>query len=378
MERKLASIRKVKEILPIEGADAIEVAVVDGWKVVTKKGEYKPGDFCVYCEIDSFLPIREEFEFLRKSSFKRMGDQEGFRLKTIRLRGQVSQGLLLPLTVLEGEDEMKLGYSQQPHGMQYQVGPYDDALVIEEGVDVSSYLGIVKYEPPIPAELAGKVKGLFPSFIRKTDEERVQNLARNYEEWKLTSAHQFYVAEKLDGSSATYYFKDGVFGVCSRNLELSEPEPFVPGMVMCADGIERPKQENTFWKVAREMDLATKLGAVGYNVCLQGELIGEGIQGNPYKIKGHTVKFFNAFNIDTQEYLGLRDLVALTTLLGLDTVPILEVPFMLPETVDDMLTYAEGKSALNQNTEREGVVVRSMDRTISFKAISNKFLLSEK
>lgn len=378
MERKLASIRRVKEILPIEGADAIEVAVVDGWKVVTKKGEYKPGDFCVYCEIDSFLPIREEFEFLRKSSFKRMGDQEGFRLKTIRLRGQVSQGLLLPLTVLEGEDEMKLGYSQQPHGMQYQVGPYDDALVIEEGVDVSSYLGIVKYEPPIPAELAGKVKGLFPSFIRKTDEERVQNLARNYEEWKLTSAHQFYVAEKLDGSSATYYFKDGVFGVCSRNLELAEPEPFVPGTVMCADGIERPKQENTFWKVAHEMDLATKLGAVGYNVCLQGELIGEGIQGNPYKIKGHTVKFFNAFNIDTQEYLGLRDLVALTTLLGLDTVPILEVPFMLPETVDDMLTYAEGKSALNQNTEREGVVVRSMDRTISFKAISNKFLLSEK
>ena len=378
MERKLASIRKVKEILPIEGADAIEVAVVDGWKVVTKKGEYNPGDFCVYCEIDSFLPIREEFEFLRKSSFKRMGDQEGFRLKTIRLRGQVSQGLLLPLTVLEGPDEMKLGYSEQPHGMQYQVGPYDDALVIEEGVDVSSYLGIVKYEPPIPAELAGKVKGLFPSFIRKTDEERVQNLTSDYEKWKLTSAHQFYVAEKLDGSSATFYFKDGVFGVCSRNLELAEPEPFVPGMVMCADGIERPKQENTFWKVAREMDLATKLGAVGYSICLQGELIGEGIQGNPYKIKGHTVKFFNAFNIDTQEYLGLRDLVALTTLLGLDTVPILEAPFMLPETVDEMLAYAEGKSALNQNTEREGVVVRSMDRTISFKAISNKFLLSEK
>ena len=378
MERKLASIRRIKEILPIEGADAIEVAVVDGWKVVTKKGEYKPGDLCIYCEIDSFLPIREEFEFLRKSSFKKMADQEGFRLKTIRLRGQVSQGLLLPLSVLEGPDEMKIGVSRQPHGDQLQVGPYDDALVIEEGADVSNHLGIVKYEPPIPAELAGKVKGLFPSFLRKTDEERVQNLAKEYAEWCLSSKHQFYVAEKLDGSSATFYFKDGVFGVCSRNLELAEPEPFVPGMVMCDDGIERPKQENTFWKVAREMDLKTKLAAVGYNVCLQGELIGEGIQGNPYKIKGQVVRFFNAFNIDTQEYLNLRDFVSLVILLGLDHVPILEAPFQLPDTVEGMLKYAEGRSALNPNIEREGVVIRSLDRTISFKAISNIFLLNEK
>jgi RNA ligase (TIGR02306 family) len=360
MERKLASIRRVKEILPIEGADAIEVAVVDGWKVVTKKGEYKPGDFCVYCEIDSFLPIREEFEFLRKSSFKKMGDREGFRLKTIRLRGQVSQGLLLPLTILEGPDEMKIGISQQPWGNQLQLGPYDDALVIEDGVDVTTILNIAKYEPPIPAELAGKVKGLFPSFIRKTDEERVQNLAIEYQGWIFQSAHQFYVTEKLDGSSATFYIKDGVFGVCSRNLELLETE------------------ENTFWKVARQLDLEKKMAAVGYNICLQGELIGEGIQGNPYRIKGQTVKFFNAFNIDAQEYLNLRDFVSITTLLGLDTVPIVEAPFALPSTVDEMIAYADSYSFLNPTTQREGVVVRSLDRSISFKAISNSFLLSEK
>jgi RNA ligase (TIGR02306 family) len=360
MERKLATIRKVKEIHPIEGADAIEIAVVDGWKVVTKKDEYSPGDLCIYCEIDSFLPIREEFEFLRKSSFKKMGDREGFRLKTIRLRGQVSQGLLLPLTILEGEEEMVIGTSHQPWGEQTQLGPYDDALVIEEGTDVTNILGIVKYEPPVPAELAGKVKGLFPSFIRKTDEERVQNLASEYSMWKLRSDRQFYVAEKLDGSSATFYFKDGIFGVCSRNLELLETE------------------ENTFWKVARQLDLEKKLSAVGYNVCLQGELIGEGVQGNPYKLKGQTVRFFNAFNIDTQEYLNLRDFVSLIVLLALDYVPILEAPFGLPDTVDGMLAYAEGRSALNPNIEREGVVVRSFDRGISFKAISNKFLLSEK
>lgn len=101
MERKLASIRRIENVIPIEGADTIEVSVVGGWKVVTKKGEYKPGDLAIYCEVDSFLPIKEEFEFLRKSSYKKMGEQEGFRLKTSKLRGQISNGLLLPLSILE-------------------------------------------------------------------------------------------------------------------------------------------------------------------------------------------------------------------------------------------------------------------------------------
>lgn len=357
MERKLASIRKVTDIQPIEGADQIEIAVVGGWKVVTKKGEYKPSDLCIYCEIDSFLPIREEFEFLRKSSYKKMGDQEGFRLRTIKLRGQVSQGLLLPLSILEGDEEMKIGTSFQPWGPQLQLGPYDDALVIEEGVDVTELLGIVKYEPPIPAELSGKVKGNFPSFLRKTDEERIQNLTKDYESWKDKT---FYVTEKLDGSSATFYIKDDVFGVCSRNLELLETE------------------DNTFWKVARELDLENKLKDFGLNISLQGELIGEGIQGNPYKIKGQTVRFFNLFDIDTQEYHNLSMFEAITKQLGLETVPIITRSFQLPETVDELLGYADSKSELNPNFDREGVVIRSLDRKISFKVISNKFLLNEK
>lgn len=375
MERKLATIQKIREIRPIEGADAIELAIINNWQVVVAKNVgHKVGDWVVYCEIDSFLPVREEFEFLRKSSFKKMGDQEGFRLKTIRLRGQISQGLVLPISVLEGPDEMKIGISKQPWGDQLQLGPYDNALVIEEGVDVSEMLGIVKYEPPIPAQLAGKVKGYFPSFIRKTDEERVQNLTKEYEGWK---DQRFYVTEKLDGSSATFYFKDKVFGVCSRNLELAEPEEeFVPGMVMCEDGIERPKQENSFWKAAREMQIKEKLEKVGYNVCLQGELIGEGIQKNPYKIKGQTVKFFNAFNIDTQEYLSFKEFTQLMAELSLPTVPILETDFTLPNTIDQLLQYAEAKAVLNPSFDREGVVIRSYDRKISFKAISNKFLLN--
>lgn len=341
MERKLSSVRKITNLTPIEGADKIELATIDAWKVVVAKDvNHKVGDMVIYCEIDSFLPIKEEFEFLRKSSYKKMGDQEGFRLKTIKLRGQVSQGLILPISVLN------------PEGTNIYVDPF-------EGLDVTDMLGIIKYEPPIPAELAGKVKGLFPSFLYKTDEERIQNLSSEYETYKEKNKEdvKFYVTEKLDGSSATFYIKDGVFGVCSRNLELLETEG------------------NSFWKVARELKLEESLVSLGKNICLQGELIGEGVQGNPYKVKGQTVRFFNGFNIDTQENIPFLEFVELTQKMNLTTVPILDYDFTLPETVENMLEYADKKSELNSNLDREGIVVRSYDRTISFKVISNKFLL---
>lgn len=336
MERKLASIRVISELLPIEGADKIELAIIDGWKVVVAKDVgHKVGDKVVYCEIDSFLPIKDEFEFLRKSSYKKMSDgSEGFRLKTIKLRGQISQGLILPLSLIE--------YTN---------------VNFEVGMDVTLMLGITKYEPPIPAELAGKVKGLFPSFIQKTDEERVQNLSVDYEQWKVQSKHKFYVTEKLDGTSATFYVKDGEFGVCSRNLELLETEG------------------NTFWKVARELDLENKMKSLGRNIAIQSELIGESVQGNPYKIKGQTIRCFNLFNIDTQEYSSLTDFKDTIEMLGLKSVPILDTNFKLPDTIDELLKFADSKSELNPNYDREGIVIRTLDKKISFKVISNKFLL---
>jgi len=384
MERKLATIRRISEIKPIEGADAIELAVVDGWNVVVAKNVgHKTGNLVVYCEIDSFLPLEPEFEFLRKSSYKKMGDQEGFRLKTIKLRGQISQGLIIPLADAIEVIERKHAKKEDEEWDEFT--RYVDYLLHgdywEEGQDVSELLGIVKYEPPVPAQLAGKVKGYFPSFIRKTDEERVQNLKRDYVKYveQNKNGQKFYATEKLDGSSATFYVRDGVFGVCSRNLELSEPEEeFVPGTIIGADGVERPKQENSFWKTARILKLKDKMLSLGYNVCFQGELIGEGIQGNPYLIKGQTVRFFNVFNIDTQEYLPLEDFVSTIEGLGLETIPVLDLDFKLPEDTEDLLKYAEAPSKLNDKFSREGVVIRSHDRTISFKAISNLFLLKEK
>ncbi len=343
--RKLASIKTIDKLEPIEGADMIELATVGGWKVVVAKNVgHQEGNKVVYCEIDSFLPIEPEFEFLRKSSYKKLVDgTEGFRLKTIRLRGQYSQGLIIPLQ--DAIDVMKRKNGEVYHEM------------LELNKDVSNLLGIVKYEPPIPANLSGLVKGQFPSFIQKTDEERIQNLTSELEEWKKENI-TFYMTEKLDGSSATFYLRNGEFGVCSRNLDLLETE------------------DNTYWKVARELKIEEKLKELGRNIAIQGELIGEGIQKNRYKIKGHTVRFFNVFDIDKFEKVSRDEfLEIIVDKMGLETVPVHMLPLPLVHDVAGLLELAEGKSQLNKDAEREGLVIRSLDNKISFKAISNKFLL---
>ena len=377
MERKLATIAKILDIRPIPGADAIEVATVRGWSVVIRKGEFSVGDMCVYLEVDSFLPMKPEFEFLRKMSFKKMGDVEGFRLKTVRLRKQISQGLCLPLSVLPG-------YTTHEFNHLYSSDTTSSFLIIQEGMDVTADLGIVKYEPPIPAELAGVVKGPFPGFIPQTDEERIQNVPFILDRLKDVTC---YVSEKVDGASFTAFINDGQFGICSRNLELAESET------------------NTFWRVAREMKLEEKMRSKfsprpdfpGVNICLQGELLGEGVQKNKYKLKGQRVLFFNARRIGgltrdeaydsnfTAYWYNFADFVALIGGLGLETVPIVDTGFKVLPTVEEMLTYADGKSLLNPSHNREGVVVRPLTEAfdgdmphlgrVSFKVISNKFLL---
>ena len=343
--RKLASVQIIRDLQPIEGADRIEIAVINNWKVVVAKDVgHKVGDAVVYCEIDSFLPVEPEFEFLRKTSHKKMGDEEGFRLKTIKLRGQVSQGLILPL-----KDAYQIYQRKTPN---LSMGWF-------EGLNVTDMLGIVKYEPPIPAQLAGQVKGLFPSFISKTGEERVQNLTDEYTGYTLRSDHQFFATEKLDGSSSTFFFNNGEFGVCSRNLELKETD------------------DNTFWKLARSLKLEEKLRGLGRNLALQGELIGEGVQDNPYKIKGQTVKFFNVFDIEKYEKISFQEFQEIIEKLGLESVPVVSSPFLLPNSVEEMIREADGKSILNPSVSREGLVIRSMDMSISFKAISNNWLLNE-
>jgi RNA ligase (TIGR02306 family) len=335
-DRKLASVVKIADIQPIPGADAIVVATVKGWKVVVKVNEYKVGDLAVYYEIDSFLPIRPQFEFLRKSSYKRMGSSEGFRLKTIRLRGQISQGLLTPI----------------PEGISNP----------KEGDDLTEALDIVKYEPPIPAQLAGKIKGTFPSFIPKTEEIRIQNFES--EVGFSPVGERAYITEKLDGTSFTCYFNNGVFGVCGRNWELSETD------------------DNSLWRMAKVLELKDKMTKHGKNIALQGELIGAGINGNLYGLSDHKLYFFTGYDIDKGRRMFFDELEWVLFGLQLQMVPVLEkYGFVIPNEnniVDYMLKYAEGKSVLNMEVDREGVVVRGLEKEFSFKAISNTYLLGSK
>ncbi|OIN57943.1 RNA ligase (ATP) [Arsenicibacter rosenii] len=333
--RKLASIQRINALTPIEGADAIERASVLGWQLVVKKGEFQAGDLAVYCEIDSLLPDRPEFDFLKP---------RGMRIRTVRLRGQVSQGICFPLAIV-------------PAG-----------AVLEEGADCTELLGVRKYEPPMPACLDGVAKGRFPSFIPKTDETRVQVLQEVLDTYL---GERCYVTEKLDGSSATYFVNNNEFGVCSRNLELLED------------------QENSFWKVARQLDIENKLRATGKNIALQGELVGEGIQGNKLKLRGQTVYFFNAFDIDRSRYFSFQEFVELLTRLDLPMVPVLAVDYALQNSIDTIVGMATRKSTLCKEAWAEGIIIRPyltqtggpvsdgdvITGRVSFKAINPEFLL---
>lgn len=338
--RKLASIRKIDEIRPILDADAIECAVVGGWTVVVKKGEFYPGDFAIYIEIDSWVPYALA-PFLSKGKDPR--EYEGVlgeRLRTVRLRGQVSQGLLLPF---EASLAVKIGAGPGAKFSDYA------------GIDVSEMLGIIKWEPPIPAQIAGEVLGFFPSFIPKTDQERIQNLSEELKQW-LAADSWWEVTEKLDGTSMTVYLSSERFGVCSRNLDL------------------KPNPTNSLWKAAYQNGLDTKLPALGRQIAIQGELIGEGIQGNPYNLKGQEFYVFSIYDIVEARYLLPNERWALVEQLGVKHVPILELDGTL-DNMEHMLKKAEAKSQLNPSTEREGLVYKSLNSQESFKCISNKFLL---
>jgi RNA ligase (TIGR02306 family) len=333
-ERKLATIRKIAAIEPIEGADAIEVAVVDGWKVVVKKGEFAVDSLVVYLEIDSWVPT-ELAAFLSKGKEPREFEGvKGERLRTVKLRGQLSQGLLLPLEPTCANIESELF----------------------EGLDVSVPLNIIKWERPMNAQLAGMARGNFPAAVPKTDQERIQNLTRSFEQMQQDS---WSITEKLDGSSCTFYLDDeGVFHVCSRNLDLKEDEA------------------NSFWKVARKFqieDIMRRNSMLG--MAIQGEMIGEGIQGNQYKVQ-LDFYVYDMYNTHTGQYILPVQLKAACERLGLKHVPILaEATDIKEQTIQSLLQYAEGKSLLN-GSNREGVVFKSNtvhDR--SFKSISNSWLL---
>jgi hypothetical protein len=359
--RKLATIQRIVKLDPIPDADRILKATILGWEcVVGTKDNFKPNELVVYIEVDSVVPERPEFEFLRERKF---------RIRTIRLKKQTSQGLVLPLSILPNK-------------------------VYNEGDDVTDILGIKKYDPE--GELEQKLidekvtrnknkvvqflarnswfRRLFfpkkkdrgwPKFIKKTDEDRIQLFPNICEKEKDTI---FQVTEKLDGQSGTFFLVKNpkkflwfgekyIFGVCSRNLYLKKED------------------NSSYWTIARNKNikkvLESLIGDADY-VVLQGEILGTGIQANKYKIDGYDFFAFNLiYPVMQMDNLGAKMILEH---LGINFVPLLDENFKLKSTIPEMVDFAKGKSKI-ANIDREGIVCRNYDKNLSFKVINPDFLL---
>ena len=351
--RKLATVRRVSEVRPIPNADNIELAVVDGWQCVVKKGEFTVGELVIYCEVDTVLPVHPDYEFLRQYGYVQrdwLPNGEGFRLRTLKLRGQVSQGLLLPLSKgFRHDGNCEMWY---------------------EGKEVTHLLGAVKWEPPVPAQLAGMAKGSFPSYIPKTYQERVQNLVGVLFTTDLVVDYLWEATLKLDGCSCTFYHRDGEVGACSREINF-----------------KLEQEGNVFVDMFHQLDLGTKLPGYG-NIAIQGELMGPGIPRSGGNREGlHRCQFYvyDVWDIDGSYYLpkGKRD--AIIEALGLLSVPVIHPGATLQElgcdTLEGMLQYADRRSINHEVAE--GVVFKNVCGSIgaapySFKCISNRYLLREK
>ena len=338
--RRLATVETIAEIAAIPGADAIVRARIRGWDVVVKLGEFQAGDPCVYFEVDSMLDVEDaRFAFLAPRGVRTDVDgRKGHVLRTVKLRGQYSQGLALPQS------------------------SFPELANANPGDDVTEALDVVKWDPPLPAELVGQVRGTRPSWIPATDEERIQNLAAI-----LACPADWVATEKIDGTSMTVYVdpEAGIEGVCSRNLDLL------------------PADSSTLWRLAREHDVHTRLAQTfpGSRVVLQGEVFGAGIQGNPLKLR---VQQFAAFTLRVEgREVPRGDWPDWVTELS---VPV-RAELSFPATVDQALADVDGlKSVVARDRPAEGVVWRAADRAsvelpdgkvvrASFKVISNRFLL---
>ena len=356
--RKLASIQRIERIDPIPNCDQIGLAKVEGWQVIVRYDQFKPDDLCVYFEIDSLLPEKEVFEFMRSKSF---------RVKTMKMRGVVSQGLCMPLSILPKKT--------------YRVGN-----------DVTAILGVTKYEPPTEEDTHPALppqnpvsaffcrlfrqknrpadKAPFPSFVSKTDETRVENMP-----WVLEKKDiAFEAHEKIDGQSGTFFYRKkkrfGIFpaddfGVCSRNYRLLKPD------------------NSSYWAVAEQYRLRTVLPAIlravddgSSCVCLQGECIGPRIQQNKYHL---TSPDLYCFNLITEKSGKLDSLWAadLVSDFGLKWVPLIRDKYTLPDTVDELRAFAHGDSKLYP-TLREGIVFRNYSNNISFKCVDPAYLIKWK
>ncbi len=381
--RKLCSVQTVKSVTPIEGADFIVEIVVLGWHLVAKKDEFKVGDKCIFFEIDSKLKPIESYEFLSKDKY---------RIKTRRFKNTISQGLALPISILEKKDVLEDGWSYSTESKKIISVLMD--VDLEDDTDLTDILGIEKYDleegeslqavtkfklNPKKSKLANKISfwkwkiktwfkkfdkkskgGNYPSHLcPKTDETRIQAFSeRAINELQGKS---FTVTTKMDGSSLTVInFKKEVM-VCSRNFALGE------------------NKQDKFWKAVHKYDLKTKIKSLGRNLAIQMELVGETVQGNRYNIKGVEVRLFKVYDINNRKYLHPKEMVEIAKKLEIPHVNVVNDNFIFNHTVDELVALATIKSVENDKVDEEGLVfvLNDSDRNISFKVINPNYLLEK-
>lgn len=341
-ERALASIQKVLDIIPIEGADAIELAVIKGWQCIVKKGEFKQGDTGVFFEVDSFLPIDERYEFVRKSSYRQNEyNGEGFRIKTMKLRGAVSQGLFMPLPLFPELEGARLSD------------------------DVTGPLNVRKWTVPEFATSGGVAKDSRPAGAPTSDEIRIQSDPALLE---MLTGRPYYITTKMDGTSGTVYYLRGELGACSRNYDIAE------------------SKDALYWKPVFKYGLADKLpeyieSTAFEGIVLIGEIVGPGVQKNRLGLAEIDWYVFDAivFDVPGGRYVTLDELKTITDELALKLVPVEEEGEAFNYSVSELIEKANGK--YSSGKDKEGIVVRSAGKAaikdVSFKVLNNEFLLKE-
>lgn len=382
MARKLASIVVINDILPIDGADKLELAKMQGkgWQVVVQKGEFYRGDLCVYFEIDSFLdPDDERYSFLRDRCLRKFVSKggnvlrEGLKIKTIKLRGVLSQGLLMPLAKFPE-------ITARINGLEIGL-PADDgepAVVVQPlvGADVTKVLRVEHYDevkeqlqPETGSPISADAKGNFPTdYCPKTDEIRLQACTDYFETQK---GKLFEVTEKRDGSSISFGYcplidAEEPFMVCSRNLRLKPVK---------ADG-----SMPMMWKIVNDSGFEEKCKTVP-NLMFQAEFCGCGVNKNRDKLDGFTIEVFRIYDVSKQEFVEAGERKVLCDRLHIPHVPIIDARmyvFNRFHTMDEILPFADGKTA--RGNPREGLVFKEVGTThpCTFKVVSNRYLLSEK
>jgi RNA ligase (TIGR02306 family) len=349
--KNLATIQKVVNVRQHPNADALDLVQVLGWQVVTKRGEYKDGDLCVYVVIDTVLPERAEFEFLRNKNF---------RIKPIRLRGEESAGIVFPLSIVPGFTCL----TAQGNGFFFNrkdENGCEDHGIHEVGDDIGDLLGIKHYEKPVPTELAGQAVGHFPGFLIITDEDNLRTYPDAVPEMY---GRPYYITRKDDGSSGTFFIKGGEFGVCSRRIHLKDTEG------------------NGFWKMARKYNLenALKTAFPSVEVAVQGEVVGPGVQKNPLGLKELEFHIFNIFDIGSRHFYGYNKIIEFCRDFSVPMVHTIQEGSAFGFTLEELIAMANEQKYYilpDKTAPAEGIVVRPQEpfySTILKKSWSGKVL----